>query len=727
MSEINIPERHDYKAITPFRLFVKSNFPFIESTYEALDNYGLYCKVVEYLNQVIDEQNKVNADMVTFTDFVTGYFENLDVQEEINNKLDEMATTGVLQQLIHDYFDEVNTLVANYGTTFSEDIENQNEEIATLVARMNTFTNLPNGSTSGDAELADARVGANGKTYTNVGTAIRSQVTDLQNEIDAYDIAPHNLLFNIGFYESGGLTPSPQEHSQRAYCKPFKTDYKMKIKVKSGTNYAFSLYSFDGVTRTTVTSVITNNYELTNTSLQYGIMARNKINDTTELYPADLDDINNCIDIIPETYSEEFSEINSDIDEINSEIVSLHNRDNEIVELHKNMLYGIETYPNKLWERNTFNLIDNSLCTAFEPVRIIAGTTYYYKDLWLLFGGIRYDDGTQESIVPNSETDPNMSGSRVFTKSGYIYLTARNNYLATAIFTDDVYVYNNNIYTEVNIIGSALSEAIDNKKVIHVEKDGSGDYIKLSDAIQYAVQFMDSTVYVGAGTYDLIDELGSTYVESINENNRGLYLKNNVHVICSSETLITWNYTGTNQDVITWGCAFNSGEYGFTLENARIESSKCRYTIHDERDIATDTYKNTYINCNFKQDNTSGGAKQCIGGGLGKDGHIVIKDCIFESVAMNTSSVNSWIVSYHNTWNVDGGRSFIDISGCYLKGNGTFHFGWFGNSTEKTPIICSNNSIGHSIYFEQETTEPQSVAIDIVNMELYEWNNVIRQ
>lgn len=113
MSEINIPERHDYKAITPFRLFVKSNFPFIESTYEALDNYGLYCKVVEYLNQVINEQNKVNADMVTFTDFVTGYFENLDVQEEINNKLDEMATTGVLQSLISDYFTNVNNQIIN--------------------------------------------------------------------------------------------------------------------------------------------------------------------------------------------------------------------------------------------------------------------------------------------------------------------------------------------------------------------------------------------------------------------------------------------------------------------------------------------------------------------------------------------------------------------------------------------------------------------------------------
>lgn len=100
MSEISIPERHKYETITPFRLFVKSNFPFIENTYESLDNYGLYCKVVEYLNQVIAEQNKVNADMVTFTDFVTNYFENLDVQEEINNKLDQMTESGELQAIL---------------------------------------------------------------------------------------------------------------------------------------------------------------------------------------------------------------------------------------------------------------------------------------------------------------------------------------------------------------------------------------------------------------------------------------------------------------------------------------------------------------------------------------------------------------------------------------------------------------------------------------------------
>lgn len=41
-------------------------------------------------------------------------------------------------------------------------------------ARINSFTRLAEGSTTGDAELMDARVGANGVTYTNVGAAIRA-------------------------------------------------------------------------------------------------------------------------------------------------------------------------------------------------------------------------------------------------------------------------------------------------------------------------------------------------------------------------------------------------------------------------------------------------------------------------------------------------------------------------------------------------------------------------
>lgn len=49
--------------------------------------------------------------------------------------------------------------------------------------RINNLAKLNEGSTTGDAELVDIRVGANGETYANAGDAVRGQFTDLKGDL----------------------------------------------------------------------------------------------------------------------------------------------------------------------------------------------------------------------------------------------------------------------------------------------------------------------------------------------------------------------------------------------------------------------------------------------------------------------------------------------------------------------------------------------------------------
>lgn len=75
----------------------------------------------ETVNEYIDKFNELH-------DYVHDYFDNLDVQEEINNKLDDMVEQGTLQEIITAY------IQSNVAWTFD------------TVADMNTATNLVDGS-----------------------------------------------------------------------------------------------------------------------------------------------------------------------------------------------------------------------------------------------------------------------------------------------------------------------------------------------------------------------------------------------------------------------------------------------------------------------------------------------------------------------------------------------------------------------------------------------------
>lgn len=99
------PEMGDYKALQPFRYWCQKVLPLVYD--DSLSYYELLCKVVNYLNISMEDVETLHDDVTNLhsayqelQSYVNNYFSTLDVQNEINNKLDEMSTNGTLSNLL---------------------------------------------------------------------------------------------------------------------------------------------------------------------------------------------------------------------------------------------------------------------------------------------------------------------------------------------------------------------------------------------------------------------------------------------------------------------------------------------------------------------------------------------------------------------------------------------------------------------------------------------------
>lgn len=128
-------------------------------------------------------------------------------------------TANVYQQLLSAYGNAETALSKEVAERKKADLQEAAErkaadaaekaeiqrEIAVERARINQFTRLPEGSTTGDAELQDIRVGADGKTYDSAGAAMRGQFVDIHEKI-AEEIGSISIeadCYYIGDLDSG--------------------------------------------------------------------------------------------------------------------------------------------------------------------------------------------------------------------------------------------------------------------------------------------------------------------------------------------------------------------------------------------------------------------------------------------------------------------------------------------------------------------------------------------
>ena len=103
---------------------------------------------------------------------------NAEAAQQAAETAQQAAQTA--QQEAETARDEAVTLKSETQTFVNETVSELTYELSVERARIDSFTTLADGSTTGDAELTDARVGADGVTYANLGSAVRGQVEDLR-------------------------------------------------------------------------------------------------------------------------------------------------------------------------------------------------------------------------------------------------------------------------------------------------------------------------------------------------------------------------------------------------------------------------------------------------------------------------------------------------------------------------------------------------------------------
>lgn len=87
--------------------------------------------------------------------------------------------------------------------------EERSSEISVERARIDLLSTLKEGSTTGDAELADIRVGADGIIYPSAGNAMRIQVGNLMDSVqEMYNSSTINTWVNKGVSANGAVSSS---------------------------------------------------------------------------------------------------------------------------------------------------------------------------------------------------------------------------------------------------------------------------------------------------------------------------------------------------------------------------------------------------------------------------------------------------------------------------------------------------------------------------------------
>lgn len=164
----------------------------IDQTQDLINNYN-YATLMEKLTQASSEATtsantakKCADELKSSTDFINTLDDKVAAQDSKIEKI-EASTSHITTK--------------------------QNTKIAALQTRMSEFTSLKDGSTTGDAELIDARIGADGTKYPCLGDAMRTQLDGVTNKKLGLSYMARSLRMDDANYPNDKISMSTDSYS----------------------------------------------------------------------------------------------------------------------------------------------------------------------------------------------------------------------------------------------------------------------------------------------------------------------------------------------------------------------------------------------------------------------------------------------------------------------------------------------------------------------------------
>ena len=643
---------------------------------------------------------------------------------------EETTTPQVISDLVTTVAqntEDISTLNTEYNDLDSR-VDTNEDNITVQTARIDAIASLPSGSTSGDAELIDIRVTWDGRTYDTAGNAVRAQVGDalktarnINGTIDCNNQTNGVQLFNVNAtltngpgstftdWQDGGMWMLETFNTtvgvswQRIHTAKNNIYARSCVRVKNNNSWgSWSIVDPGLAVRNTLSGTIDCNNQ-SNNVVMFNVEA------TLTNGPSNFTDWQDGGMWIIETYSTRNS-YNHDIRFQMIYKATFDERLRRACRVHDYNGWGnwsiIDSIPYFTVNKSFNGTID---CNAQSN-----NTVLFNVNATLTNGPddstfSDWKDGSVWKLDTYTSTDSSVS-----TPVPYVFqVISKLSQTKSARTCARTKV--NGTWGSWSAYAGASTSA-----VFHV---GSGQtYTRLRDGIAAAVANTNATVYVHPGTYDLVSEFATEIAAATGD--VGIILKNGVHVIFYDGAKVTANFDNSQStyDATTWRWIYDhfapfyadlyNSNSNFILENLDIEASNTRYCVHDELG-GNYTYRHEYRNCRMKYytDHSDTSYLQCIGGGLGRHGTIIIDGGYYETYTeYGTASIDSGdkdsaqqCISYHNGNNSEC-YGTITVKNVYLKNRGYMRFGWWGNSDITSHVQISGCSTGLPTLVRYETS-----------------------